>query len=282
MIKSALSKNIMNEKIYTHNYYKDLLRFLLNDPMIKPKIGKSLDLYMYARLPQLYSRKNDNKYSLEADMRPTLGKEPNPSSILLNKLGPYMLVRNHFQHFSFSDEFMLKELDISLIYIFLECRSQIEKDLNANYIAKENIALYSVTGKFSLYYVPYRIKIRKKNSDDELTDKYSNESDYIAKLYEKLDIKAPLYAYVYDYFDFNDSPQQPVGVWDYKNMVFNIYDSIRALGEYKRDITKKTDYWSSKHLGAKAVDDITEEEEKEFEKNYKFILKNIHYQTKSL
>ena len=117
---------------------------------------------MYARLPQLYSRKNDNKYSLEADMRTTLGKEPNPSSILLNKLEPYMLVRNHFQHFSFSDEFMLKELDISLIYIFLECRSQIEKDLNANYIAKENIALYSVTGKFSLYYVPYRIKIRKK------------------------------------------------------------------------------------------------------------------------
>ena len=278
MIKSALSKNIMNEKIYTHNYYKDLLRFLLNDPMIKPKIGKSLDLYMYARLPQLYSRKNDNKYSLEADMRTTLGKEPNPSSILLNKLEPYMLVRNHFQHFDFSDVFILGELDLSFLSVFREFVSQKEIDLKDNNIAKENIALYSVTGKFSLYYVPYRIKIRKKNSDDELTDKYSNESDYIAKLYEKLDIKAPLYAYVYDYFDFNDSPQQPVGVWDYKNMVFNIYDSIRALGEYKRDITEKTAYWSLEHWVASAIFDITEEEKKEFEKNYKFILKNIHYQ----
>ena len=278
MIKSALSKNIMNEKIYTHNYYKDLLRFLLNDLMIKPKIGKSLDLYMYARLPQLYSRKNDNKYSLEADMRTTLGKEPNPSSILLNKLEPYMLVRNHFQHFDFSDVFILGELDLSFLSVFREFVSQKEIDLKDNNIAKENIALYSVTGKFSLYYVPYRIKIRKKNSDDELTDKYSNESDYIAKLYEKLDIKAPLYAYVYDYFDFNDSPQQPVGVWDYKNMVFNIYDSIRALGEYKRDITEKTAYWSLEHWVASAIFDITEEEKKEFEKNYKFILKNIHYQ----
>lgn len=78
---------------------------------------------------------------------------------------------------------------------------------------EENIALYSVTGKFIIYYTPSNLKIESINRADKLI---------------KYKIQYFVF-YVYDAFDFNDNICQFVGSWDYKLMEFNRIRSRKSL-----------------------------------------------------
>ena len=103
-------------------------------------------------------------------------------------------------------------------------------DLNDNYMTQlplsncefiklfdqeEAIALYAVTGKFSLNFIPNKFSIMR-----------INHCHY--NIYHKVLLK-DIYGYVYDNFDFDDNPNQPVGDWDYKNMTFSKINSVSEL-----------------------------------------------------
>ena len=72
--------------------------------------------------------------------------------------------------------------------------------------ASENISLYAVTGKFSIFYTISKIEIVK-------------EEDGIYCYFKEL------LAHVFDTFDFDDSSDQHVGSWDYMNLEFNAIKS---------------------------------------------------------
>lgn len=69
------------------------------------------------------------------------------------------------------------------------------------------IALYSLTGKFNIYYIPSLFKITQgKNDSIDI---------------QILEIKA----YIFDGFDFIDKPEQFVGTWGYEKMEFIVGNS---------------------------------------------------------
>lgn len=72
----------------------------------------------------------------------------------------------------------------------------------------EAIALYALTGKFNIYYIPSLFKITQgKNNSIDI---------------QILEIKA----YIFDGFDFIGTPEQFVGAWDYEKMEFIVGNSI--------------------------------------------------------
>ena len=80
---------------------------------------------------------------------------------------------------------------------------------------KEAVALYAVTGKFSLNFIPNIFSIKRSYN-------CHINSNYRASFKN-------MYGYVYDNFDFDDNPNQPVGDWDYKNMTFSKINSVSEL-----------------------------------------------------
>ena len=75
---------------------------------------------------------------------------------------------------------------------------------------KEAIALYALTGKFNIYYIPSLFKITqgKNNSIDiQITE---------------------IKAYIFDGFDFIGTPEQFVGAWNYEKMEFIVGSSSWA------------------------------------------------------
>ena len=111
-------------------------------------------------------------------------------------------------------------------------------DLNDNYMTQlplsnwefvkplrldEVIALYAVTGKFSLNFIPNKVSIRKSYNCHINTD-------------YKILLKN-MYGYVYDNFDFDDHPNQPVGSWNYYYMAFS---ELNSGIELVKNIVKKS------------------------------------------
>ena len=73
---------------------------------------------------------------------------------------------------------------------------------------KEAIALYALTGKFNIYYIPSLFKITQ--GGDNAIDIQITE----------------IKAYIFDGFDFIGTPEQFVGAWDYEKMEFIVGGSI--------------------------------------------------------
>lgn len=72
---------------------------------------------------------------------------------------------------------------------------------------KEAIALYALTGKFNIYYIPSLFKIAQGKDN-------------------KIDIQIlEIKAYIFDGFDFIGTPKQFVGAWNYEEMSFIVGDS---------------------------------------------------------
>ena len=88
---------------------------------------------------------------------------------------------------------------------------------------EEAIALYAVTGKFSLNFIPNKFSIMR-----------INHCHY--NIYHKVLLK-DIYGYVYDNFDFDDHPNQPVGSWNYYYMAFS---ELNSGIELVKNIVKKS------------------------------------------
>ena len=126
---------------------------------------------------------------------------------LLNDIKPSDLRRHQMQYYGISDS-----------------NFGIEYKLNFDEKSNQAIALYALSGKFQIYYVLDKFEVEKIN-DDEVSI-----------------FSTQIKAYVDDSFDFNDSPNQTVGVWDYKKIGFDSATSVAMALKYfwNKDIAKIT------------------------------------------
>ena len=83
--------------------------------------------------------------------------------------------------------------------------------------AKSTIALYAITGKFSIYYLPHTFTITRNTKQENLLECCIDS----------------LLCYIYDSFDFSDQSYQPVGTWDYNEVKFNQYEAMQHLSVHK-------------------------------------------------
>lgn len=98
--------------------------------------------------------------------------------------------------------------------------------------AKENIALYALSGKFQIYYVLDSFEVERINEKE-------------IAIYP-----TQIKAYIDDSFDFRDQPMQFVGAWDYENIEFkafysgvkNFIDDKNAIKEIDNNIMRNLDY----------------------------------------
>lgn len=97
----------------------------------------------------------------------------------------------------------------------------------------QDLSLYACSGKFSLYFAPTKLSIKKEIKHNK------------SKIQYRID---EMVAYVYDSFDFLDQPHifndngeiiklgQPVGAWDFNTKEFSILGSIRQMATYKMEL----------------------------------------------
>ncbi|EEQ62573.1 hypothetical protein HPMG_00030 [Helicobacter pullorum MIT 98-5489] len=84
---------------------------------------------------------------------------------------------------------------------------------------KEAVALYALTGKFNIYYIPSLFKITQ--GKDNAIDIQITE----------------IKAYIFDGFDFIGTSGQFVGAWNYEKMEFKVFNSTRKMF---REVTGST------------------------------------------
>lgn len=86
---------------------------------------------------------------------------------------------------------------------------------------KQNFALYSISGAFNILYIPSHIQIAR------VTRTYDYHFSFLYAVCKKVR------AFIIDTVNFNndDDSDQPIGVWDYENVGFDLYNSIM---QYKK------------------------------------------------
>ncbi|PZT47587.1 hypothetical protein B6S12_08425 [Helicobacter valdiviensis] len=101
----------------------------------------------------------------------------------------------------------------------------IEYKLSSKEKSNQAIALYALSAKFQIYYVLDSFEAIKMNEKE-------------IAIYP-----TQIKAYVDDSFDFRDSPNQTVGVWDYEKIVFDCITSVAMVLKYfyNKDIIKITE-----------------------------------------
>lgn len=115
---------------------------------------------------------------------------------LLDNTKPSDLKRSHMQFYGISD------IDF------------IEYGLGSKEKSNQAIAFYALSGKFQIYYVLDTFKIEKTH-EDKIT------------IYP-----TQIKAYVDDSFDFRDSPNQTIEVWNYENIEFDSATSAAMVLKY--------------------------------------------------
>ncbi len=143
-----------------------------------------------------------------------------PSDIIDNSL--------YFQRFDIKNDVFLPHLGLSKFDAFsLQNSIQHEKEVldkfHSNPKYKQNFALYSIAGTFNVLYIPSLIQITG------VTRFYDYHSLYAAC--------KKVRAFIIDTVNFNNNgSDQPIGVWDYENVRFDLYNSIM---QYAGENTKK-------------------------------------------
>lgn len=133
-----------------------------------------------------------------------------PSDIIDNSL--------YFQRFDIKNDVFLPHLGLSKFDAFsLQNSIQHEKEVldkfHSNPKYKQNFALYSIAGAFNILYIPSLIQITR------VTRFYNYHSLYAAC--------KKVRAFIIDTVNFNNNgSDQPIGVWDYEKVGFDLYNSI--------------------------------------------------------
>ena len=152
---------------------------------------------------------------------------------LLADCQPHEFARLHLQSYPLTDETFAKYMGVDMkeeksLYntlmnyyegysITQKSQQEFNQLLDSFPYAKSTIALYAITGKFSIYYLPYTFTIQRNTKQENLLECCIDS----------------LLCYIYDSFDFSDQPYQPVGMWDYNEVKFNQYEAMQHLSVYK-------------------------------------------------
>ena len=157
----------------------------------------------------------------------------NQKAKLLIDCQPQEFARLHLQSYPLQDETFAKYMGIDMkeeksLYntlmnyyegysITQKSQQEFNQLLDSFPYAKSTIALYAITGKFSIYYLPHTFTIQRSTKQENLLECCIDS----------------LLCYIYDSFDFSDEPYQPVGMWDYNEVKFNQYEAMQHLSVYK-------------------------------------------------
>ena len=149
---------------------------------------------------------------------------------LLIDCQPHEFARLHLQSYPLTDETFAKYMGVDMkegatlsnyvkgFQTMRKSEQEFNQLLDNTPYAKSTIALYAITGKFSIYYLPYTFTIQRNTKQENLLECCIDS----------------LLCYIYDSFDFSDQPYQPVGMWDYNEVKFNQYEAMQHLGLYKK------------------------------------------------
>ena len=149
---------------------------------------------------------------------------------LLIDCQPHEFARLHLQSYPLTDETFAKYMGVDMkegatlsnyvkgFQTMRKSEQEFNQLLDNTPYAKSTIALYAITGKFSIYYLPHTFTIQRSTKQENLLECCIDS----------------LLCYIYDSFDFSDQPYQPVGMWDYNEVRFNQYEAMQHLGLYKK------------------------------------------------
>ena len=104
----------------------------------------------------------------------------------------------------------------------IQHKNEILHKFHSNPKYKQNFALYSISGAFNILYIPSHIQIAR------ITRTYDYHFSFLYAVCKKVR------AFIIDTVNFNndDDSDQPIGVWDYENVGFDLYNSIQQyLGD---------------------------------------------------
>ncbi|MWV69498.1 DUF6402 family protein [Helicobacter saguini] len=146
----------------------------------------------------------------------------------------------------------------------------VSKEINQQFYndTMQDLSLYACSGKFSIYYAPTQISIKKE---------IKNNKEKVVFRIDKM------VAYVYDSFDFLDQPHifndngeiiklgQPVGAWDFDNKCFSISGSISQIVTYMPKKFKK-------YIIGHAIPDVSSADILESKKTNQYYIYNQDYQ----
>ncbi|BAM32741.1 hypothetical protein HCBAA847_1511 [Helicobacter cinaedi CCUG 18818 = ATCC BAA-847] len=148
---------------------------------------------------------------------------------LLTDCKPHEFARIHLQSYPLQDETFARYMGVDMkegerwsnywtgFQTMRKSQQEFNQLLDSSPYSKSTIALYAITGKFSIFYLPHKITIKRNGQQANYLECFIDE----------------LLCYIYDSFDFSDEPYQPVGMWDYNEVAFNQYESMQHLSVYK-------------------------------------------------
>ena len=148
---------------------------------------------------------------------------------LLIDCQPHEFARLHLQSYPLTDETFAKYMGVDMkegatlsnyvkgFLTTIKSEQDFNQDVDNTPYAKSTIALYAITGKFSIYYLPHTFTIQRSTKQENLLECCIDS----------------LLCYIYDSFDFSDQSYQPVGMWDYNEVKFNAYEAMQHLSVHK-------------------------------------------------
>lgn len=137
-----------------------------------------------------------------------------PAEIIDNSL--------YFQRFDIDNNVFLPHLGLGKLDAFplskspIQHKNEILHKFHSNPKYKQNFALYSIAGTFNILYIPSHIQITR------VTRIYDYHFSFLYAACKKVR------AFIIDTVNFNndDDSDQPIGVWDYENVGFDLFYSV--------------------------------------------------------
>ena len=187
-INDWVRSNFLNSKFY--DFFMEWINTKSNLDIITQTATTNNQAQLIVDFLKIYEGKTKNKdifllKNIEYQSQNSCNEQP-----LSNIKSPYKLWGNCFYAYGIGD------IDFAM---------QTARDM------ERVIALYALTGKFNIYYIPSLFKITQ--GKDNVIDIQITE----------------IKAYIFDGFDFIGTPEQFVGAWDYEKMEFIVKDSSFAL-----------------------------------------------------
>ena len=137
-----------------------------------------------------------------------------PAEIIDNSL--------YFQRFDIDNNVFLPHLGLGKLDAFplskspIQHKNEILNKFHSSPTHKQNFALYSIAGTFNILYIPSHIQIAR------VTRTYDYHFSFLYAVCKKVR------AFIIDTVNFNndDDSDQPIGVWDYENVGFDLFYSV--------------------------------------------------------
>ena len=221
--KFPVVQDIINRhrsEIYTSCFKSSFGKFIFNCSDIKYFNTISNPTYkMIIKFNSIYnSLKNDNEiFDLYLQ---NLSRARNKDEQFLYMIKePYLLNGRYMQRFDFNNIYFAKSINLGYCDMFSIDYDDVKTKVLNNENALKNISLYSVTGKFSFYFIIESFDISRYNMIEFRIQPTISPKVAVHVINMK--------SYIYDAFDFNDTSNQSVGVWDYINMNFDILHSMK-------------------------------------------------------